>query len=529
MKPILPVLRRVETNAEVYAHRFAITLIVTLASVLELLDTSIVNVAIPHMMGSLGATLDEIAWVSTGYVVANVIVLPVSGWLSNFVGRRNYFALSILLFTVSSVLCGNATTLGGLVFWRIVQGLGGGGLISTAQAVIYETFPPKEASTSMAIFGMGIMVGPMLGPTLGGWITDAWSWPWIFYINIPLGILALLLTLMYVPDSKFGKRAEQIDGLGFLLLAIGIGCLQTMLERGERQNWFESREIVSYALISGSALLWFVRQELRHGHPIVDLRIMRDQQFFACMIFGFLLGSALYGTVFMLPVYMQMLLGFTAWQTGLVVMPGALASGLGMMAAGRLMAVTRFDLRIFPVCGVLIFGYSMWRHSLFTTSSGWEDFLLPMLLRGFGLSMVFLPINNLSMGNLPPQKVASGSGLFNLMRQLGGSVGIAVSATLFTQYQEKNREEMLLHVNQFSLAAQERLAQLKALVIAHGAPENLAQTKALLLLNTQVGRQAAMLSFSHLFLLYGVTLLSALPLLLLMRQTHLQRSDVPAH
>jgi len=238
MKPLLPGLSRVETDAEIHAARYLIAFTVTLAAMMELVDTSIVNVAIPHMMGSLGATLDEVAWVSTGYVVANVIVLPISGWLSNWFGRRNYIALSIMLFTVSSFLCGNATSLEGLVFWRIVQGLGGGGLIATAQATLYEVFPREEAGTAMAIFGLGIMVGPMLGPTLGGWITDTLSWPWIFYINLPLGILALLLALMLVPDSKYGERAEKVDAVGLLLLAMGIGCLQTMLERGGKLDWF---------------------------------------------------------------------------------------------------------------------------------------------------------------------------------------------------------------------------------------------------------------------------------------------------
>ena len=529
MKPILPILSRIESDSDTHAWRFVIAITVTLATVLELIDTSIVNVAIPHMMGSLGATLDEIAWVSTGYVVANVIVLSISGWLSEYFGRRNYFALSIILFTLSSIMCGNATTLGGLVFWRIVQGLGGGGLISTAQATIYEIFPAREAATAMAIFGMGIMSGPMLGPTLGGWITDTWSWPWIFYINIPLGIFALLLTLMFVPDSKFGTRASNVDGFGFLLLAVGIGCLQTMLERGERLNWFESREILAYAFFSITALLLFVRQELRHPHPIVQLRILRDRQFAACMIFGFLLGTALYGTVFILPVYMQTLLGFTAWDSGMVVMPGAVASAVGMVVAGQLMDKTRLDLRIYPVFGALIFGYSMWRHSLFTTGTGWDDFLWPMLLRGFGLSMIFLPINNLSLGNLPQHYVAGGSGLFNLMRQLGGSVGIAVTATLFAQFQEQNRGELLRHVTPYAMATQERLAHLKTLMMAHGVSENLAQTKALLLMNAQVGRQAAMLSYDRLFLLYGITLFCALPLLFLMQKSDLHRGGEVMH
>ena len=529
MKPIFPGLQRTTGEAEVHASRYIIAITVTLASVLELLDTSIVNVAIPHMMGTLGATLDEIAWVSTGYVVANVIVLPISGWLSNWFGRRNYFAASILLFTLSSFMCGNATSLEGLVFWRVVQGLGGGGLISTAQATLYEVFPPKEAGTSMAIFGLGIMVGPMLGPTVGGYLTDALSWPWIFYINIPLGSLALLLALLYVPDSKFARRAEEVDYVGLVLLALGIGCLQTMLERGEKLDWFDSREVVAYAVVSVLALLTFVRNELRHDHPIVDLRIMKDGQFSASLVFGFLVGAALFSTVFIFPVYLQTLLGWTAWQTGLMILPGALASGVTMAVMGRITGRTKLDLRLFVVIGASVFAYAMWQHGQFTTQSGWDDFIGPMILRGIGLGMVFIPLNNLALGNLKPEKMGEGSGLYNLTRQLGGSVGIATSATLFVQLQERNRGELLRHVSQYSDAATHRLAQLKTLALSHGTPETLAQAKALLLLNGQVLKQASMLSFERLFVYFGIALFSALPLLLLMRRTRFARGGQGAH
>jgi DHA2 family multidrug resistance protein len=523
MKPLLPGLRRVQTDEEIYAARYLIAFTVTLASVLELVDTSIVNVAIPHMMGSLGATLDEIAWVSTGYVVANVIVLPISGWLARWFGRRNYVALSVTVFTFASFLCGNASSLEGLVFWRIVQGIGGGGLISTAQTTLYEVFPRKEAGTAMAIFGLGIMVGPMLGPTLGGWITDTLSWPWIFFINLPLGLLALLLALMLVPDSKFGKRAEQVDFLGLVLLAVGIGCLQTMLERGEKLDWFASREIIAYAAVSAVTLAVFVWHELRHEHPIVELRIFHDAQFSASLLFGFLIGASLFSTVFIFPVYVQTLLGFTAWETGMVILPSAIASGITMATMGRMTASTSVDLRVFVVIGACIFGYSMWQHSLFTVQSGWNDFLWPMILRGVGLGMVFIPLNNLALGNLTPHELAGGSGLYNLTRQLGGSVGIAASATLFQQFQQTNRADLLVHVNRFSDATLARLAQLKALVISHGTPEALAQTKALRLLDGMIMKQAAMLSFERLFLLFGIALLSALPLLLLMKRGQFTR------
>jgi len=519
VKPLVPSLRRVQTAEEIYRARFIIALTVTLAAVLELVDTSIVNVAVPHMMGSLGATLDEITWVSTGYVVANVIVLPISSWLANWFGRRNYFALSIMVFVFSSFMCGNADTLGGLVFWRIVQGLGGGGLISTAQATLFETFPPEEAGTGMAIFGLGIMTGPMLGPTLGGYITDAASWPWIFYINIPLGAIALLLALMYVPEQKFGSRAEEVDFAGLLLLTISIGCLQTMLERGGKLDWWASREIVLYAVSSASAFALFVWNELRHPHPIVDLRILKNGQFAVSLVFGFVVGAALFSVVFVFPVYVQTLLGFTAWETGMAVLPGAIASGVTMAIMGKMMPRFTIDLRLLVVVGALIFAYSMWSHSLFTVQSGGDDFFWPMVLRGIGLGMVFIPLNNLALGNLPPEQLAPASGLYNLLRQLGGSVGIASSATLFSQFQEGNRDQLLHHLSQFTDAATYRLSQLEHLMRFHGDSEPVAHQKALMLLDGTLRKQAAMLAFEHLFLLFGLMMLAALPLLLLMQRS----------
>src|SRR5213596_4354190 len=255
--------------ADRYANRYIIAITVTLAALMELIDTSIVNVAIPHMMGNLGATLDQIAWVSTGYIVANVIVLPITGWLSAVFGRRRYFAGSIALFTIASFLCGNAGSLEALVFWRIVQGLGGGALLSTSQAILYEEFPREEYGTAMAIFGVGVMVGPTLGPTLGGYITDAFGWPWIFYINIPIGMLALALTMSFINDSLHQQRAERVDFVGLGLLAVGIGALQTMLERGERLDWWSSGQVRLLAITSALSLVTFIWHELRTEYPVV--------------------------------------------------------------------------------------------------------------------------------------------------------------------------------------------------------------------------------------------------------------------
>src|SRR6266540_4061193 len=378
-----------------YKYKYLIAITVSLASVLELLDTSIVNVAIPHMMGNLGATLDQIAWVSTGYIVANVIVLPITGWLSAFFGRRRYFAGSIALFTFASFLCGNAGSLESLVFWRIVQGLGGGALLSTSQAILYEEFPREEYGTAMAIFGVGVMVGPTLGPTVGGWITDAYGWPWIFYINIPFGMLALALTLSFIQDSRHQEKVGRVDYPGLLLLAAGVGALQMMLERGERLDWLASSEVRALAAVSAVSLIAFIWHELRTEHPVVDLRILKSRQLAVGVVFGMVLGVCLYATVFVLPVYLQNVRNFTANQTGLVILPGALASAFTMAVMGR--TAGKFDGRLSIVAGVGIFALSMWKHAHFTTDSGMTDFFWPLIFRGVGLGLIFVPLTNLAL------------------------------------------------------------------------------------------------------------------------------------
>jgi DHA2 family multidrug resistance protein len=501
-------------EADPYAHRYIIAITVTLAAIMELIDTSIVNVAIPHMMGNLGATLDQIAWVSTGYIVANVIVLPITGWLSSFFGRRRYFAGSIALFTIASFFCGNSHSLNELVGWRIVQGLGGGALLSTAQATLYEVFPPREFGTAQAIFGVGVMVGPTLGPTLGGYITDVFSWPWIFYINIPFGIAALLLSLAYVRDSRFAIRSSRVDWAGLGLLALGVGTLQTMLERGERLDWFASGEIVTYAVVSALSLTVFVWHELSTDQPVVDLRILKSRQLAGGIAFGGALGVALYASIFVLPVYLQQLQGFTANQTGLAILPGALASAVTMGVMAR--AAGKFDARISVVAGVVIFAIAMWQMSHFTTLSGQNDFFWPMILRGVGLGLIFVPLTNLALADLPMDRIPNGTGLFNLLRQLGGSVGIAVAATLLSHFEATNHALLAEHVSRFDPLTRARLASIASSLVARGELPALADRQAIAILDSQVTRQALMLSFERLFLLFGFVFVAATPLLFLM-------------
>jgi len=376
-------------------------------------------------------------------------------------------------------------------------------------------FPREEYGTAMAIFGGGVMVGPALGPTFGGWLTDVLSWPWIFYINLPFGMLAFALTLAYVQDSRFAQREERIDWLGLALLAVGIGTLQTMLERGERNDWFASREIVGYAAASATSLTGFVVHELSTEHPVIDLHILANPSFGAGVTFASMLGACLYATVFMLPVYLQQLQGFTANQTGLVILPGALATAFAMVFVGRLQQ--RFDPRLLITVGVGLFALSMWRWSHFTTQSGYDDFFWPLILRGLGLGLVFVPLTNLAISGLPMTKIAAGTGLYNLTRQLGGSLGIALAATLLPRLTSMARGPLAAGVSSLSEVSRERLAALTQTMSAKGAPPGVAELKALGLLDLAVTKQATMLAFEHIFLVFGFAFLVSLPLLLLMR------------
>ena len=508
--------RKQLSRAEVHGARYLIAFAVTLASVLELVDTSIVNVAIPHIMGNHGATLEEVAWVSTGYIVANVIVLPLTGWLSERLGRRNYYTGSIALFTLASFFCGHAGTLESLVFWRIVQGLGGGALISTAQAILFDVFPREDAGTAMAIFGMGVMVGPTLGPTLGGWITDNYAWPWIFYINIPLGILAGMLTWRYVPEPDHHiEMPDRVDWQGLVLLILGIGSLQILLERGGSQDWFASREIVTLAAVAGSALLLFVWHELRTAFPVVNLRILANRQLATGVVFGLILGFALYASVFALPVFLQNLLGYTAWDTGRVILPGALASAVTMAVAGKFNA--RIDARLSITVGVLLFGVSMWQHSQFTMALGMSDLLIPMILRGVAMGLIFVPLTAVTVADLPSKLMAQGTGMFNLSRQLGGSFGIAITATLLTRYTEQARDALRPHLGVTEMLPRQWMAGLEQVFLREGGTQAEAALKARAALEGLVHQQASVIAFEKIFLTMGLVFLLGLPLLLFFR------------
>jgi len=496
-----------------YRHKYLIAIAVTMAAVLELIDTSIVNVAIPHMMGNLGATLDEISWVSVGYIIANVIVIPMSSWLSAYFGRRRYLTASILLFVAASFFCGASTTLLQLVFWRVVQGIGGGALLSTAQATLWEAFPPHEVAIGQAMFGVGVMVGPTLGPTLGGYIVDNWNWPWIFYINVPLGLAAAAMVWTYVTDSEHQERSEKVDWLGMVLLTVAVGSLQWMLERGERYDWFESRFVTSLAVTSAISFVWLVWHELHTDEPVINFHLLRNRQLATGVIMGAVLGFALFGSVFVLPVFLQALHGFTANQTGLVILPGALASAVTTATMGRRMRMSR-DGRPVILLGASLFMLCMWQLAMLSYDSGRADLFWPLVLRGMGLGLMFIPLNSIALAELAPRDMATGTGLFNLTRQLGGSIGIAVMATLLNHLTKAKKALLTDHLVATAPDVQARLEGLTHALMAKGASLNVAHQQALAIMDRTVGVQASVLAFSRIYWISGFVLLASMPLML---------------
>jgi DHA2 family multidrug resistance protein len=525
----LPAVPAMRDAADKYRYRYIIAIAVTLAATLELVDTSIVNVAIPHMMGNLGATLDEISWVSVGYIIANVIVIPMSPWLSAYFGRRRYLTGSIALFIAASMFCGAAHSLTALVFWRVIQGIGGGALLSTAQSTLWEAFPPNEVGIGQAMFGVGVMVGPTIGPTLGGYIVDNWDWPWIFYINLPLGIIAGVLVWSYVYDSEHQERAEKVDWLGIGLLTVAVGSLQWMLERGERYDWFDSGFISGLGVASLVAFVWLIWHELTTDEPVINFHILKNRQLWTGTVMGALLGFALFGSVFVLPVFLQSLHGFTANQTGMVILPGAIASAITMAFLGRSLRKIP-DGRPIIVIGALLFMVCMWQLASLTLDTGKEDLFWPLVLRGVGLGLIFIPLNSIAMAELHPRDVAQGTGMFNLARQLGGSLGIAVMATYLTRITTEKKALLTEHLSVTTPDALQRLQTYQGGLAAHGANMVAAKQGALMILDRTVAAQASVLAFGRVYLVSGFALLAVLPLMFFWRSGRgRQAAQMDAH
>ncbi|MCX6290450.1 MAG: DHA2 family efflux MFS transporter permease subunit [Bacteroidetes bacterium] len=498
-------------------RKFIITFTVILAALLELIDTTVVNVSLPQIMGNLGATLEDVGWVVTAYAVANVIILPMSGWLSNRYGRKNYFTASIILFTIASFFCGNANNIWELVIFRFIQGIGGGGLLSTSQSILIETWPKKQLGTAMALFGLGVVVGPTFGPTLGGVITDHWTWPWIFFVNIPLGIIAVLLTANFIKDSIHAHhQSDHVDWIGIILLTIGIGSLQIVLERGESEDWFNRPYITILSMVSVISMTAFVIQELYTDHPVVNLRIMKNRSLAIGMFTTFILGFGLFSSVFIFPVFCQNLLGFSAQQTGELMIPGGLATIMMMPFVGKMLQ-RKVPAQILASVGFLFFYLFTITLGKSNLESGEVNFYIPLILRGIGLSMLFVPLTALAFSDVQPKDLAQATGLNNMMRQLGGSFGIALITTLIHLRQGYHRSVLLTHINVYDNAFSERFNGIYNNFIAKGYAAVDAASLAYKAIEVAVLKQTFLLSYMDGFWFTGVVFILCIPLLYLQK------------
>jgi MFS transporter, DHA2 family, multidrug resistance protein len=502
--------------AEVGARKWIITVTVVLCSVIELIDAAIVNVSLPQMMGNLGATLDEVAWVVTAYVVANVIIVPMASWLAAYFGRRNYYIGSIVVFTVASFFCGHATNIWELVFFRFVQGIGGGALLSTSQSILVETWPPHELGFATSLFGMGIVVGPTVGPTLGGWITDNYTWPWIFYVNLPIGALAIFLALTFIRDAHEPREVGDTDWLGIVLLVAGIGAMQIVLERGERDDWFDATYICVLTAVAAVSIVAFIVHELTTEHPVVDLRVLRYRSLSVGTLFTFIMGAGLYSSVFVFPVFAQDLLGFSAEQTGLLLLPSSLTTALMMPLVGRAL-LRGAPPRLMIASGFIGFFVFTVQLSHSSLASGQADFFWPLIWRGFGMGLLYVPLTTLSLSDLRGKDIHQGTGFTNMMRQLGGSFGVAIMATYVEHRSWFHRQNLLTHVTPYDPALRERLAALTAGFVQKGYSSVEALQRAYQAVEFTVSRQTMLLTYMEAFRVVGIFFLCCLPLLLLFK------------
>lgn len=507
-------------------NKWLVTITVMLPTIMEIIDTSVANVALPHMQGSLNAGTDEVTWVLTSYLVANAVVLPMTGWLSRLFGRKRFLITCIILFTLTSLLCGAAPNLELLILFRILQGAAGGALIPNSQAILMETFPPKEQGMAMAIFGVGAMFGPIIGPALGGWVTDELSWPWIFYINIPVGIIAVIMAVFFIFDPPYLRNLGKmsIDYWGLALLIVGLGSLQVVLDMGHQDDWFESSFIIAFSITAAVSLVILVFVELRQEHPVVNLRQFRYLSFSAGNFLMFVFGFCLYSAIVLIPLFLQTLMGYTATQAGMVLAPGGLATLITMPFVGAALS-KGMDGRKIVATGLGVGGSAMFIMQGFTLEASYWDFVWPRIILGFGLGMVFVPLTTVTLAVIPKEEMGSATGMFNLLRNIGGSVGIAISATLLARFSQFYQTTLAAHVYPTNPALQTSLPLLTQTLSQRGLAPGQAEQSTLALLYGSVQRQAGMLSFNHVFWIVGVAFFAVIPFLLLLKKS--ESTDLP--
>jgi DHA2 family multidrug resistance protein len=498
-----------------------IAVVVTLATFMEVLDTSVANVALPHIAGSLSAGQDESTWVLTSYLVSNAIVLPLSGWFSQLIGRKRFYMTCVALFTVSSFLCGIAPNLPMLILFRVLQGAGGGGLQPSEQAILADTFEPRKRGMAFAVYGMAVVLAPAIGPTLGGWITDNFSWRWIFFINIPVGIISLLLTNMLIEDPPYMKRHDhkagfRVDFIGLGLLALGLGTLQVVLDKGQRDDWFGSHFITAMTTISVISLIAVIIWEWRHKDPIIDLHLFRERSFGVGNLLMFMVGFVLLSSTVLIPQFLQELMGYTAQRAGLALMPGGIAIIMCMPLVGFLLGKT--DARRLLIFGLTMVCFAMFRMTNFDLNIDFRTAATARVFQAIGLAFLFVPINTATYAFIPPGKNNAASGLINLARNIGGSVGISLVTTMLARRQQVHLNDLNHNLNSGNPQLQSALAGITKSLIARGSSPALAAQQAYGLVVANLQRQATMLAYIDNFWMLAIAIGAMIPLVFLMKR-----------
>jgi DHA2 family multidrug resistance protein len=512
---------------------WVVALTVTLATFMEVLDTSIANVALPHIAGGLSASQDESTWVLTSYLVSNAVILPISAWLSVLVGRKKFYMTCVGLFTISSFLCGLAPTLGMLVLFRVIQGLGGGGLATSEQAILADTFSIEKRGMAFAIYGMAVVLAPAIGPTLGGWITDNYSWRWIFYINVPVGLVSLYLTNRIVEDPPYMKVEQQktlqnpIDYMGLGLIAVGIGCLQYVLDKGQEADWFSSKRIVLLIVVALAALIWFVVNEWKQAYPIMDLRLLRQRNFATSAFMMFVLGMVLFGTTVLIPQFLQVLMGYTATQAGRALSLGAVVLIFMMPIVGQL--VSRVDPRLLIAAGFTSTSMALYHMTTINMQIDFGTAAMYRVYQTVGLAFLFIPISTLAYMGIPRHKSNQVAGMNNFMRNLGGSIGISMLSTWLQRLSQQHQVYLSANATAGNPQFVQRIDGLTQTFTSQGVPANEANARAYSMLGRTISGQASMLAYVDIISFMAVVILCLVPLVFVMKRPPRSTAPAPAH
>ena len=498
------------------------------ATFMEVLDTTVVNVSLPHIAGSLSASVDEAAWALTSYLVANAIILPMTGWIANYFGRKRTLLAAVFGFTTASFLCGLATTLPMLIFFRVLQGATGGALQPLSQAVMLEAFPPRDRGKAMAFWGLGIVVAPMLGPVIGGYLTDNFSWRWVFYINLPVGLASVILTRLFIFDPPYIRRQNRgVDYWGIGMLALGVGALQVVLDKGQEADWFSANWIIVTTAVAFCALLLFVVHELYTPDPVVKLRVFKDRTYAAGVFLMTIVGFVLYGSLLLLPIFLQTMLGYPALNAGIAMAPRGLGSFLTMPLVGTVL--TRFDPRKVLAIGLVGASATLYQLSNLNLNAGYWDIFWPQFIQGVALAMLFVPLTTATMDPIPKEEMGNATSMFNLMRNLGGGFGIAAATTFLFRRQQFHTHQLGEHVSALGIPTQEFLRRTQGAMVLRGSPPTTAEGQAYGALWGSVLRQASMLAFVDTFRAMAIVFLLVVPFLFIMRRPTHTRSAGPMH